>query len=162
MIAIPLPNRLPYDPRLETILMVERFLAEHTGTFTRYQVWTRLPRKTMYQVFQVILAYLEESGKIAVDPKGKIFYIKPAERKPVKKLAYSPRLETVLMIGKFIEEHSSKFSRYQVWTRLPRKTMYQVFQVVLAYLTESNEIAAGRDGKIFYNPSRPKVEMIPR
>lgn len=81
MIAIPLKDRLPYDPRLETILMVERFLASHSGQFTRYQIWKRLPRKTMYQIFQVILAYLEESNKIAVDSNGKIYWTPPKRSK---------------------------------------------------------------------------------
>jgi len=75
VIAIPLKDKLAYSPRLETILMVERFIESRSGQFTRYQVWQRLPRKTMYQVFQIILAYLEESNKIAADRDGKIHWI---------------------------------------------------------------------------------------
>jgi len=73
----PLQDRVSVSPRLETIVMVESFIAENSGQFTRFQVWQRLPRKMMYQTFQVILAYLESSRKIAVGTGGRLYWLEP-------------------------------------------------------------------------------------
>ena len=62
-------------PRLDTVLMVEKFIKEHSGEFKKRSLWEHLPRKTMYQTFCVILDYLADSGKIAVDSEGKIAWI---------------------------------------------------------------------------------------
>lgn len=64
-------NILRY-PRLDTILMVEKFIQKHDGEFRRKEFWERLPKKMMYQTFQVILAYLYQSNKISIDAEGKI------------------------------------------------------------------------------------------
>jgi hypothetical protein len=62
--------------------MVEQFLAAYSGRYTRFQVWQRLPRKVMYQTYQVILSYLETSGKIRTEYGGKILWNGP--EKPPK------------------------------------------------------------------------------
>ncbi|MFH1420459.1 MAG: hypothetical protein ABIG30_00665 [Candidatus Aenigmatarchaeota archaeon] len=42
----------------------------------KYQLWNKLPRKMMYQTFQVIIDYLLESNKIIIDPRDeKIIWI---------------------------------------------------------------------------------------
>ena len=75
-------------PRLDTVLMVEEFIREHDGEFKRKELWEKLPKKMMYQTFQVILAYLFESNKISIDSEGKIGWIyypehiKEWEKKP--------------------------------------------------------------------------------
>jgi len=62
-------------PRLDTILMVEKYVQEHDGEFTKTQLWENLPRKMMYQTFQVVLLYLLDSNKISIDSEGKIGWI---------------------------------------------------------------------------------------
>lgn len=64
-----------HSPTLESVLMVEKTVQKHSGEFGKYQLWKKLPRKMMYQTFQVILNYLFESNKIAIDQKGKIGWI---------------------------------------------------------------------------------------
>ena len=71
-------------PRLDTVLMVEDFIKEHDGEYMRKGLWQNLPKKVMYQTFQVILAYLVESGKISIDAEGKVGWIYYPEH--VKKL----------------------------------------------------------------------------
>jgi hypothetical protein len=71
-------NILHY-PQLDTVLMVEEFIREHSGEFRRKGLWQNLPKKMMYQTFQVILAYLLESNKIALDAEGKIGWIRDPE-----------------------------------------------------------------------------------
>ena len=68
-------NQILRYPRLDTVLMVEKTIQKHDGEFTRKKLWEALPRKMMYQTFQVILAYLYQSNKISIDSEGKIGWI---------------------------------------------------------------------------------------
>jgi hypothetical protein len=67
-------NILHY-PQLDTVLMVEKFIKNHSGEFKKRALWEHLPRKMMYQTFNIIFDYLQESGKIARDREGKICWI---------------------------------------------------------------------------------------
>ena len=64
-------NILHY-PQLDTVLMVEEFIRDHSGEYKKKSLWQNLPKKMMYQTFCVILDYLMTSGKIAVDREGTI------------------------------------------------------------------------------------------
>ncbi len=70
-----LQSTVLHYPRLDTVLMVENFVKEHSGEFKKRSLWETLPRKTMYQTFCVIFDYLVESGKVGVDRQGKIAWI---------------------------------------------------------------------------------------
>ena len=62
-----------HSPTLESVLMVEKTIQKHSQELGKYQLWKKLPKKMMYQTFQRILAYLEESNKILID-KGIIIW----------------------------------------------------------------------------------------
>jgi len=62
-------------PRLDTMLMVERFIQKHDGEFKKKQLWEKLPKRMMYQTFCVVIDYLLYSSKISVDAEGKIGWI---------------------------------------------------------------------------------------
>jgi S-adenosylmethionine:tRNA-ribosyltransferase-isomerase (queuine synthetase) len=62
-----------HEPKMNTILMVEKAILEAKEYPTRMELWKSLPRKVQYQTFQRILDYLEASGKIAFNSK-KIIY----------------------------------------------------------------------------------------
>ena len=62
-------------PRLDTILMVERFIQKHDGEFKKKALWQQLPKKMMYQTFNLIIDYLIYSRKISIDSEGKIGWI---------------------------------------------------------------------------------------
>ncbi len=55
--------------------MVEKFIQDHSGEHTIYQLWKNLPRKMMYQTYKVILSYLLSINKIAVDSDNVVGYI---------------------------------------------------------------------------------------
>lgn len=65
---------LTHNPTLESVLMVEKVIKEHSQEYGKYQLWKMLPRKMMYQTYQTILDYLQESGKIMVDEDGIVFW----------------------------------------------------------------------------------------
>jgi len=62
-----------HEPKLDTILMVEKAILDSAEYPSRIELWRSLPKKMQYQTFKRILAYLEASGKIAFT-KGKIIY----------------------------------------------------------------------------------------
>jgi len=63
-----------HSPTLESVISVEKVIQKHSQECGKYQVWQKLPKKMMYQTFQVILQYLEESGKIIIDKEGIIIW----------------------------------------------------------------------------------------
>jgi hypothetical protein len=62
-------------PQLDTVLMVEHFIRDHSGEYKKRSLWEHLPKKVMYQTFCVIFDYLETSCKIVRDKEGKIGWI---------------------------------------------------------------------------------------
>lgn len=70
-----LKNPFVRSPTLDTVLMVEKTIEEYSGEFNRTELWKQLPKKVMWQTYLVILDYLQEINKIAIDKVGKIGYI---------------------------------------------------------------------------------------
>ena len=63
------------NPRLETILMVEKFIKDNSGEYKKTELFKNLPKKVMWQTFQVIMEYLENMLRIAYDNEGYVVYI---------------------------------------------------------------------------------------
>ncbi len=57
-------------PNLKTVLMVERFLQKQKKPLSKNKVLERLPKKIMRPTLNIILEYLELSGKILIGKKG--------------------------------------------------------------------------------------------
>lgn len=68
-------NILTRSPRLETIIMVENFIKEHSGEYKKTELLSKLPKKMMWGTFNVVLQYLWDNNKIGIDKKGYIIYI---------------------------------------------------------------------------------------
>lgn len=68
-------NRIARSPTLQTVLMVEKFIENNSGGYTKTQLFHSLPKKVMWQTFQVIMEYLESINKIAYDIDGQVVYI---------------------------------------------------------------------------------------
>ena len=63
------------SPTLQTVLMVEKFIDENSGEYKKTELFKKLPRKVMWQTFQIIMEYLESISKIIYDKEGYIIYI---------------------------------------------------------------------------------------
>jgi len=63
------------SPRLETLIMVEEFIKEHSGDYKKTELFNKLPKKVMWGTFNVILNYLSNSNKIGMDKNRYIIYI---------------------------------------------------------------------------------------
>ena len=57
-------------PNLKTVLEVEKVLMKANTLLNKEQIKAKLPTKIMHQTLNVILNYLEKSGKIFVSGKG--------------------------------------------------------------------------------------------
>ena len=68
-------NPITRSPTLDTVIMVEKFINEHSGKFNRTELWKNLPRKVMWQTYLVILDYLQAINKIAIANNGILVYI---------------------------------------------------------------------------------------
>ncbi|HLF53893.1 MAG TPA: hypothetical protein VI544_01825 [Candidatus Nanoarchaeia archaeon] len=68
-------NLFVRSPTLDTVLMAEKTIKEHSGEFNRTELWKKLPRKVMWQTYLVILDYLQSINKIAISNNGVIVYI---------------------------------------------------------------------------------------
>jgi len=85
-------QRIPHEPQLNTILMVEKAIKEAKTYPTRKELWNSLPRKVQYQTFKRILEYLESSNKIIFNSR-KILWVFPDNPKLAKLLeSESPTL----------------------------------------------------------------------
>ena len=73
--AIESVNKVLHYPQLDTVLMVEEFIRSHSGEYKKKSLWQNLPKKMMYQTYQIIFEYLIDSGKIAKDSEGKICWV---------------------------------------------------------------------------------------
>ena len=68
-------SHLARSPTLQTVLMVEKFIKNNSGEYKKTELFHKLPKKVMWQTFQVIMEYLENSLRIAYDKEGYVVYI---------------------------------------------------------------------------------------
>jgi len=68
-------NNVARSPTLQTVLMVEKFIDENSGEYKKTELFNNLPKKVMWQTFQVVMEYLESINKIVYDKEGYIVYI---------------------------------------------------------------------------------------
>ncbi len=87
--------------------------------------------------------------------------LRSREKEKQKQILRYPRLDTVLMVEEFIQEHDGEFKKKQMWERLPKKMMYQTFSVVLDYLLLSGKISIDSEGKIgwIFYPEEAKKRL---
>ncbi len=68
-------NDIARSPTLQTVLMVEKFIDDNSGEYKKTELFKKLPKKVMWQTFQVIMEYLKSIHKIAYDNEGYVVYI---------------------------------------------------------------------------------------
>ena len=68
-------NDVARSPTLQTVLMVEKFIDDNSGEYKKTELFNNLPKKVMWQTFQVIMEYLESINKIGYDKNGVVVYV---------------------------------------------------------------------------------------
>lgn len=71
-----MPAEVLHYPRLDTIFNVEKIVKLAKIPLSKNEIDRRLPKKIMRPTLNVILRYLEESGKIAILKEGIIWIYK--------------------------------------------------------------------------------------
>ena len=74
-----------HEPKLDTVLMVEKAIMNAAEYPSRMELWRSLPKKMQYQTFKRILEYLEASNKIVINNDGRIVWV-AADNPRLKKL----------------------------------------------------------------------------
>ena len=67
-------------PNLKTVLMIEEVLKNANNLITREELKAKLPVKIMHQTLNVVLKYLEDSGKILDGRKGILWIYNPSQK----------------------------------------------------------------------------------
>lgn len=67
-------------PNLKTVLMVESVLQKANTLISREELKKKLPHKIMHQTLNLILKYLEDSGKILDGRKGILWIYNPSSK----------------------------------------------------------------------------------
>lgn len=65
-----MPETILHFPTLKTVMMVEDTIRKADAVISRNELKRRLPVKIMHQTLNLILEYLENSGKIMIGSKG--------------------------------------------------------------------------------------------
>ena len=68
-------SNLLHVPRLDTILMIEDTIQRAKEFPTKAELLRHLPGKVMYQTFNLVLAYLQQSNKIYVTMDGRVVWV---------------------------------------------------------------------------------------
>lgn len=63
-------QKVLHFPNLKTVLQVEKVLQEADTVISKNELKRRLPTQIMHQTLNLILEYLEDSGKIMIGSKG--------------------------------------------------------------------------------------------
>ena len=63
-------NQILHYPNLRTVLIVEKVIQESDTVVSKAELKRRLPTQIMHQTLNLILEYLENSGKIMIGSKG--------------------------------------------------------------------------------------------
>lgn len=73
-------TKLLHYPSLKTVLMVEDTLKKANKLLTREELKAKLPKQVMHQTLNVVLEYLEDSGKILDGRKGILWVYNPSSK----------------------------------------------------------------------------------
>lgn len=83
-------QKVLHYPRLDTILRLEHIVKKAKNPLSKNEIDRRLPKQMMRTTLNLILQYLEESGKIAILKEGIIWiYKEDISKKLQKKLKTS-------------------------------------------------------------------------
>ncbi|MBI2542038.1 hypothetical protein HYV80_04990 [Candidatus Woesearchaeota archaeon] len=65
-----MPETILHYPTLKTVMMIEDALSKSDAVISKNELKRRLPVKIMHQTLNLILEYLQNSGKIMIGTKG--------------------------------------------------------------------------------------------
>ena len=81
-------------------------------------------------------------------------------RKKTTSILHYPRLDSILMVEKAIQNYEDYPTRMELWAALPRKMQYQTFKLILEYLEQSNKIMFRQEKIIWIFANNKKLSKL--
>jgi mannose/fructose/N-acetylgalactosamine-specific phosphotransferase system component IIB len=75
-------------------------------------------------------------------------------------ILHYPKLDTILMVEKEIQNSKDYLTRMQLWKSLPKQIQYQTFKLILEYLEKSNKIMFDKDKIIWIFANNKKLNNL--
>jgi len=76
------------------------------------------------------------------------------------KILHYPKLDSILMVEKAIQESEDYPTRMELWKSLPKQMQYQTFKLILEYLEDSNKIMFQEDKIIWIFANNKKLNKL--
>ena len=76
------------------------------------------------------------------------------------KILHYPKLDSILMVEKAIQESEDYPARMELWRGLPKQMQYQTFKLILDYLEKSNKIMFKDDKIIWIFANNKKLNKL--
>ncbi len=92
VLDMPKRQKILHYPRLDTVMMIEDAVRRAKEYPTKAELLRSLPKKIMYQTFNLVLKYLQRSNKIIVTKDGRIVWVFADDQKLKRLLAESQRV----------------------------------------------------------------------
>ena len=74
--VVKMQKQILHYPRLDTVLNVEKVIRSADDPLSKNEIDRRLPKQVMRPTLNLILEYLEESGKVLIGSKGIVWIYK--------------------------------------------------------------------------------------
>ena len=78
----------------------------------------------------------------------------------MENILHYPRLDSILMVEKTIQDSEDYPTRMQLWNNLPKQMQYQTFKLILDYLEKSNKIMFEEDKIIWIFANSKKLNEL--
>ncbi len=75
-------------------------------------------------------------------------------------ILHYPKLDSILMVEKTIQESENYPTRMELWKSLPKQMQYQTFKLILDYLEKSNKIMFEEDKIIWIFANNKKLNKL--
>jgi len=75
-------------------------------------------------------------------------------------ILHYPKLDSILMVEKAIQEAKDYPTRMELWRSLPKQMQYQTFKLILDYLERSNKIMFEEDKIIWIFVNNKKLNEL--
>jgi len=80
--------------------------------------------------------------------------------KAIMNILHYPKLDSILMVEKVIQEAEDYPTRMQLWKSLPKQMQYQTFKLILDYLEKSNKIMFEDDKIVWIFANNKKLNEL--
>ena len=75
-------------------------------------------------------------------------------------ILHYPKLDSILMVEKAIQDSDNYPTRMELWRSLPKQMQYQTFKLILQYLEDSNKIIFDENKIVWIFATNKKIKRV--